>query len=211
LIQDTQQYFEQLRRSREIDGVAICQPEPPDPRLLDAWNRFHRRYDPLIRRYIRYSFVPPSEFEDAVQACWCELFVALCHFDPSPERGKFRQWLMGVVYLTVAPENRSRLRRERRVRLTDYPSELDVACPDSSAGSESVNQELRERLERTLESLNPPLPATTRQVIVLRLLGGHSVSDVAHETGLDPKQVRNHQYDGLERLRRTLSIYANAE
>src|SRR5262245_33546810 len=87
LLQNTQTYLECRFRRQAPSGPAV-----------EAWERFYRIVDPLLRRYARAFHVPRADLADFVQEIWTELVKTLRDFPYDHQRGRFSSWLYRVVH-----------------------------------------------------------------------------------------------------------------
>lgn len=154
----------------------------------DAWRALHaREFAPLYRFAVGLG-ASPDIAEDCVSESFARLLKALprLRFDsPLALRG----WLLVVCrnYL------RDQLRRRK-------PAELRETHEATSDDEQSVHTRL------ALETALATLPATQREVIVLRFVVGLPTREVAAVSGRGEKAVESLQHRGLEALRRSTAL-----
>ena len=169
----------------DVDQVFI---EALRRRDESAWRALHdREFSPLYRFAVGLG-ASPDIAEDCVSESFARLLKALprLRFD-SPLA--LRSWLLVVCrnYL------RDQLRRPR-------PAELRETDEATSDDERSVHTRL------ALEAALATLPATQREVIVLRFVVGLPTSEVAAVSGRGTKAVESLQHRGLETLRRSIAL-----
>ncbi|MBI2477242.1 MAG: sigma-70 family RNA polymerase sigma factor, partial [Planctomycetia bacterium] len=100
LIGTTQEFF-----LKSLEGKV------DDPVLLQAWRKFFRRYDPLIRRFATSRGIRGQSLEDVVQNAWAIIIRDLREFVCDPSKGRFRTWLFVRVRNTSVDVVRAAERR----------------------------------------------------------------------------------------------------
>ncbi len=86
LLHETQSYL-QKRKAHESPSLAEIQ----------AWDHFHKTYDPLLRRFLFACGVPRAELADCLQDVWTELVRRLPSFNSDGEEGRFFSWLRTIA------------------------------------------------------------------------------------------------------------------
>jgi RNA polymerase sigma-70 factor (ECF subfamily) len=140
-----------------------------DPRNASHWARFHRVYDPTIRRWLRHWGLQPADVDDVAQDVLVRLVQKLPGFTYDPARS-FRGWLKTVVHNVWHDFATSRQRKAGATAdgLTEVPARDDLA----RRLEETYDQELLEwamtevkgrvapatweSFERTAIGLEPP-------------------------------------------------------
>jgi RNA polymerase sigma factor (sigma-70 family) len=126
--------------------------------------------------------------EDVVQ----ETFVRLLARLPTPSHPK--AWLYRAVRNAAISQNRSQSRRQRREQKTSSDEAwFDTATSDWLDGLEAKD---------ALESL----PASQREVIVLRIWGQMSLKEIAAITQSSTSTVFDHYRAGLRKLRERFGV-----
>ncbi len=82
------------------------------------------------------------------------------------------------------------------------PDTMDVGVNRITPEQETSRKRLREKLALTLEKL----PAERRKTLVLRLVFGHSIAEIANLTNVPINTVRSRLRTGLRELRKSVSI-----
>lgn len=159
-------------------SVRAQEPKPePDQALLERLRRrdpeafrwLLDRYGGPLFSYLARRLRDPSAAEDLVSEV---LVRVLRHIDGYQPRGRFSAWLFTIAHrLSLDHLDRTRGRTEP---LVGDPAE-EPASPEKGPEREAAGSELRERLERALNSL----PEEQRQVFFLREYGGLSFAEIA--------------------------------
>jgi RNA polymerase sigma-70 factor (ECF subfamily) len=105
----------------------------------------------------------------------------------------FRAWLYGVARRRVADHYRQLGRRPRTVALDDIDDPPAPVLPDEMAIASISAQE-------AVDALTRHLSAAQAEVVLLRVLGGFSVDEVARLTGRSSGSVRALQHRALTHL-----------
>jgi len=146
----------------------------------DAFAALIQRFEEPLLRHVRVLLGPRGSCEDVVQ----ETFLRLAkkppaphpdaNQDPSAGHGALAAWLHRVARNLCTDEMRSTSRREQREQ---------AVAPDEavSGGQSSVDgADTKAAVRRGMDQL----PSDQREVLVLRLLDGHSYQEIAEITGL---------------------------
>ena len=155
-----------------------------------AMTSLFRRFNPSLVRYLRSA--DPGSYEDLAADVWLSVANALAGFHGMED--DFRGWLFTIA--------RNRLIDSRR-RAARRPVAF-VADEDLTAYQVAYDpgEELAERLsaQSAVSRLVSALPESQSQVVLLRVLGGLDVADVARIMGRSPGWVRVNQHRALVRL-----------
>lgn len=138
----------------------------------------------------RYLLKDPAEAEDAVQ----EAFVKLWHNRDKIDQAKIKPWLMRVT-------RNQCLDRLRRRRPTQEWEEWQKADEGPGPAQGLHQQELGERLKRSINGLNEPY----RSLVVLRDVHQHSYEEVANVLELSLTQVKVYLHRARKQLREQLA------
>lgn len=160
-----------------------------------AFARLYEDLAPAITGYLRLRGAP--EPDDTASEAMLQVFRALPRF--TGDEAAFRSWVFTIVHRRLIDDRRRRGRR---------PTTAPLEAGEAEAGG---NVELE-----ALEALDPlgggwmhdALRAVTddqRDVLLLRIVGGLSVEEVAGIVGKRPGAVRALQHRALGRLRERLA------
>jgi RNA polymerase sigma-70 factor (ECF subfamily) len=168
-----------LQRARGGDAAAVG----------ELW----RDANPMLLRYLRVT--AGQDAEDIASATWLRAAERLDSF--SGEEPGFRRWLVTIARNTHLDDvRRASSRRERAsqdvVELAEQGAEHS---PDPASHVEE-----RMSTQRAL-ALIASLPADQAELVMLRVVVGLDVADVAAVTGRTPGSVRVAVHRALRRLR----------
>ena len=122
----------------------------------------------LLRRVAR-----PDAVEDLAQETFLEAFRSL-KMGRVPER--FSTWLFGI-----AQNVSGKWLRRRRILSFGGPPREEVAAPDPPPGLAEVEE--HEWMQRRLEAGLAELPEDVRRLIALKHRDGHTIEEIATQTG----------------------------
>jgi RNA polymerase sigma-70 factor, ECF subfamily len=164
-----------------------------------AFARLYRDAHAPLVRYLRVLAGPGAE--DLAAEVWLEVARRLARFRGG-ER-EFRGWLFTLARRRAIDHRRHADRHPER--LTDDTAELDRPAADDTAAAalESMSTE-------AVLALIATLPSLQAEVIVLRVIAGLDVAEVARITGRRPGAVRMAGLRGLRRLAARLSAEEEA-
>lgn len=154
-----------------------------DPASLQELFLRHRDY---VYRLAWSLLRNQASAEDVTQDVFVRLAASKKHY---VQRAAFRTWLYRVIFNSVQDH------RRKQTRLIEAS-----ACPDATAND---NPEACSDLERVLEALGE-LPERQRQVLILRLFEGFSVTETANALGCGSGSVKTHLHRATHKLRAQL-------
>jgi RNA polymerase sigma-70 factor (ECF subfamily) len=156
-----------------------------------AVERLYREYAPSLLRYLQAR--APGESEDLASQTWLAVAEGLPEFEGGEEH--FRRWLYTVANRRLIDSLR------RRSRANGHAISLDevghtLASPSDPA-AEVTDAIAGDQAARLIAAL---LPAEQAEVVLLRVVAGLSVDEVAAVTGKRPGTVRVIAHRALRRL-----------
>ncbi len=163
-----------------------------------AFGRLYLRYYDLVYGYGRMMLKDAHEAEDVAQDVFLRVLRVLPDYEPQPER-PFR-----VLLLRIA-RNRSIDYLRKRGRWDVQPPDGVEGRSESVAVAEDPSVALDGLREGKLDVVLRRLPASQRQVVMLRYMFDLSTQQVAEVISAPPQVVRNLQYRGLQSLRAALT------
>jgi RNA polymerase sigma-70 factor (ECF subfamily) len=134
----------------------------------------YRRFQPGLLRLL--DVIAPDKAEDLASEVWLDVTVALPRF--SGDERAFRAWLAHTARSRVIAGHRQADRR---------PAPSDAEAEELAAFAARVVS---------------VLPAEQADVVLLRVVGGFDVAEVARLLGRQPATVRSLQHRALRRLAR---------
>ena len=165
-----------------------------------AFARLYRDAHPLLLRYLRV--VAGDAAEDVAAEAWLEIARGLARFQGGePE---FRGWLFTLARRRVM--DLRRYSRRHPVRLTGDTADLDRPAADDTAAAALDNLSAEAVLE-----LIATLPRLQAEVILLRVVAGLDVGQVARITAKRPGTVRMAAHRGLRALAARLSAQSESK
>ena len=112
----------------------------------DAWRQFANLYDPFIYRQARRYGMQHADARETVQEILIAVSKAVCHFEVSPDRGRFRTWLYAVGR-NVCLRYLSRLRsREKSGENTEITALLAAVPSRDSLDAQELGLELQRHI-----------------------------------------------------------------
>ena len=198
----------------QTQTVPRTSPPPPDePELveqakqgnLDAFTTLVNRYDGKIFRLTQHITGNREDAEDALQETFLKAFSHLKQFQGD---SRFYTWLVRIA----VNESLMKLRKRKTANAVslDEPVETaddslprEIAAWDPSPEERYAQQELREILDRAVQSL-PPI---FRTVFVLRDLDQLSTEETAEALNLSVPAVKSRLLRARLQLREKLSKY----
>jgi len=183
-----------LMQEREFPGALRAAAQGDETAFAWLWREAH----PALLRYLQVVAGPAAE--DVAAEVWLEIARGLARFrGGEPE---FRAWLF-----TLARRRASNLRRyssRHPEQLTRDDEELDQPATDDTAAAALESLATRAALE-----LIASLPQHQAEVIILRVVVGLDVRQVAQITGRRPGAVRVAAHRGLRTLAARLAAPAS--
>jgi RNA polymerase sigma-70 factor, ECF subfamily len=154
----------------------------------------YREFHPAVLRYFRAQ--EPNEGEDLAAETWLDAADGLDRFQG--DEWAFRRWLFTIARRRLIDH------RRRRQRTPYSGAGLDALGgrpgPDDTEGAVFAAEETEAALARIAV-----LPPDQGEVILLRVLAGLDVVDVAEILGKKPGAVRVLQHRALQRLAEQLA------
>jgi RNA polymerase sigma-70 factor (ECF subfamily) len=167
----------------------------------DAATQLYRRYAGRLRQLAAAQagpdLAPRFDPEDVVQSVFRTFFRRAAAGEYDVPAGDELWNLFLVIGLNKVRALAARHRAGKRdVRQT---SGGEAVAPAAAAGDEDLRV-----LEMTIDELLDPLPASHREIVILRI-GGHEVADIAARTGRAMRSVERILQEFRTRLRGVLN------
>jgi RNA polymerase sigma-70 factor (ECF subfamily) len=171
----------------DIEGLQLAKSARTD---RAAAAKLIERLLPTVRHAVRMLVRSHGESEDLVQTCMVEILGSLHGFRGE---GSLQGWANGVTYRVVMRHMKRNRRREERYELTEV-----VEAPEPATSEQTVQRRgVRAALEAHLHRLSDE----QRMTLVLRVIMGHSVAEVAQLTGVRVNTARGRIRSALRVLR----------
>ena len=163
-----------------------------------AWDDFFRRYWPYIFSIARQRGCSEHTAEEVVQEVMLAVFEKKAVFCHDPARGRFRDWLGGVVRNKVIVRRRSPAERCRAAGGDALP---EIESLDDAPDAQFEAAFDRAMLAFLLDTVRAEVHPRTYQAFEAFTLGGCSGAEAARLTGLTPNAVYQARKNILHRLR----------
>jgi RNA polymerase sigma factor (sigma-70 family) len=157
-----------------------------------AFERLWRAFAPSVTGYLRLQGA--GEPEDLASEVFLGAFRSLATF--SGDEGAFRSWLFTIAHRRLVDARRQAARRP-----PPQPLEEDAQTGHAAAPEVEV---MRRMAEERVRSLCARLVPDRRDVLLLRLVGGFTVEEVAAALDKSPAAIKALQRRGLTTLRQIL-------
>ena len=157
----------------------------------------YRWLHPAVVSYLRAR--AGDEAEDLASETWVAVARGLARF--SGDEAAFRSWVFTIAHRRLIDHHRASARRPRTRTLhategDDYSGPIDLPAGDDPA-REVLDAAAGDEAVRRIVALLPPDQA---EIVLLRVVGGLPMEDVAAITGRRPGTVRVLQHRALKRL-----------
>ena len=169
----------------------------------ESWREFFETYWRLIYNVARKAGLAHEEAEDVVQ----ETVMSVCRnipgFDDRPERGSFKNWLLGVTRWRITDQFRGRKHRGLAANSSPSPSSVGSSYASSNLTSEMNdavvgtdqwealwNAEWEQHvLDAALEKLKQQISARKFQIFYLHVINQQPVKEVSRTLRVSSGQV----------------------
>ena len=183
--------LDDAERELRLDDLRLAQKAKQE---REAARRLLDRLVPTVRHTVHMLVDSDSETQDMVHLC---LVKILENIDRYRAAGSLEAWARGLAFKVVLRQVKRKRRYERLLLLTPLEKGRDASDPEQEAGRQRVMQ----RIEHHLRSM----PLKRRATLILRLVYGHSVAEVAEITGVPINTARDRIRVGLRELRKSLA------
>lgn len=159
-----------------------------------AWSNLYRQVSPTVLGYLRAQGAP--EAEDLAAEVFYQVVKGLGTFEGGEQ--DFRSWVLVIAHRKLIDDFRYRGRRPVQ------PATEQVLESRASSGN-TEDEALIGMSDVQFRSLLAGLTADQRDVILLRVLGGLGVAEVAAAMGRRSAAVQALQQRGLAKLRKQMA------
>ena len=160
----------------------------------DAARRLLERIGPRVRHTVRLLVGRDDEVDDYTHTCFLAILENLGKYKGT---GPLEAWAGQLTYRVLMRLLKRRRRSERLVTLVAEDMGSVTATPEREASRRSRADLWSAHLQK--------LPEKRRETLVLRVVYGYSVAEVAELTGAPPNTVRDRIRVGLKELRQSLA------
>ncbi len=145
------------------------------------WDEFYRKYYSFLLHIAREYGFGPDDSEDLIQRTLLNLFKGCEHFEYSPERGKFRNYLWSIV-----KHEASSIRAKPNFQI---PSGIHFDVIDSTI-EEKYDELWRQSLfDEGMEILKNLVEQTTFEAFYMNAVQNRPVAEVARALGLSVSYI----------------------
>jgi RNA polymerase sigma-70 factor (ECF subfamily) len=156
-----------------------------------AWTALIAELGDTLHAYVRRQGA--RDADDLVGETWLQVARGIGSFEGS--QAQFRSWVFMVAHHRIIDERR---RHRRKPDEASEPERLEsVAATEPSAESEAIKSLAEEEVVRVLAKL----PEAQREVMLLRIVGGFGITEIAEIVGKRPGAVQALQHRAVNRLR----------
>jgi RNA polymerase sigma-70 factor (ECF subfamily) len=159
-----------------------------------AWRDLYGATAPLLTRYLRARGVPDAD--DIVGETFIRVVRNIERFEG--DESAFRTWLFTIARNLVVDGVRAHARRPAEPVPTER---LAAISPIGDVEDEALDNLSLEHVRTTLERLSPD----QRDVLLLRILGGLTIAEIAQVVGKREGAVKMLQARGIAALRKEIS------
>jgi RNA polymerase sigma factor (sigma-70 family) len=159
-----------------------------------AWRELYEAVAPQLTRYLRARGVP--EPDDVVGETFVKVVRYIDGFDG--DEAAFRTWVFTIGRNLVVDDLRKRMRRPVDVVPDD---QLLKAAPRGDAEDDAMRRLTTVHVEEVLAHLS----IDQRDVLLLRILGGLTIGEIAPVVGKKEGAVKMLQARGLAAIRKQIS------
>lgn len=156
------------------------------------------KYQKPVRRYLTRLVGAADHADDLAQEAFVRLFQAAPRYQLAGSAAP-------LLYRIATNLARSHERWRRRWRFMPMPESRDVTPRSASPHATALASELREELERSLQSL----PLRFRSPLVLHEIEGLSYQEIGRILGCPENTVRSRISRGRAGLKRRMEPYVN--
>lgn len=157
-----------------------------------AWERLYRELSPRVLGYLRARGA--SDPEDLLGEIFLQVVRDLARF--SGDEPAFRAWIFTIARNRMLDQARSNARRNALAPRSPLPDDLPAGDVEHEALAELRADEIR--------TLLGSLSDDQRDVLLLRIIGGLTIDEIAASIAKRPDAVKALQRRGLNQLRRRI-------
>jgi RNA polymerase sigma-70 factor (ECF subfamily) len=158
-----------------------------------AITALYREHQPSLLRYLRAQ--AGAEGEDLASEVWLQAAAGLGRFDG--DDAAFRRWLFTIAHRRLIDARRRQGRRSTILLVESQAEAGESNEPEKRALRMSDSEEALARIAT--------LPPDQAEIVLLRVIGGLDVEEVASIVGKKPGTVRVLQHRALKRLEQELA------
>ena len=157
----------------------------PDRRDVEAWDEFTAIYEPLVYRLARGKGFQDADAQEIVQEVLMSVAKAIQRWDPSRQRGRFRDWLFRIARNLMINFLTRRTYQPIGSGDSAIAELLHVQCDPTCDESVEFDLEYRRELFRwAARQVRPHVREQTWDAFWSTSVDGRAIADVARELGI---------------------------
>jgi RNA polymerase sigma-70 factor (ECF subfamily) len=153
------------------------------------------RVRPRVQYAVRILMQNDRDVDDVLGQTMLEILESIGNYKG---RGSLEAWAGKIAFYTVTGHTK----RRRMIERVMMPETVDTGVNRITPEIETNRRRLRKKLSTTLEKL----PVERRNTLILRLVFGHSIAEIAELTNVPINTVRSRLRTGLRELRRSVTL-----
>ena len=165
----------------------------------EALASLFRRYARTVRVVALRVLKDPAEAEDLLQDIFVLIHRLSATFDSSKTSAQF--WILQMTY-------RRAISRRRHLNSRHFYTQVELdegAMPAADSGSAHSEGSIGQRLaELDLQKMFGALSEDQQKTLRLHFIEGYTLDEIATKLGQSKRNIRNHSFRGLERLRKLI-------
>lgn len=169
-----------------------------DPELLDG---LIEQYQYRLLRYLVHLTGDRERAEDFFQETWIRVLERGHQYDG---RRKFEAWLFTIARNLVIDWQRKRKPQSLDDLMLPAGENTPAFEPATKAADSPLEQAVRQQNQTAMQLLLARVPASLREVLVLRFQEDMKLEEIASVVGAPVATVKSRLYRGLEALRQCL-------
>lgn len=189
-------YQQQNRNDNASDWEIVKQAVAGNKQAL---RKLAERLLPQVRTTIHYLALGDSDADDLVQLAMIEILQGLGSYRAE---SRLETWAIKITVRTAMHHLKNRRSRLKKLMLNISLLRVDEESQEGS-NPEQLSQQIQ--LRRQLKKLLNKLPVEQRTVIVLKLVHGYSLSEIANATESPVNTVRERLRVGRQKFRKHLA------
>jgi RNA polymerase sigma-70 factor (ECF subfamily) len=165
----------------------------------EALASLFRRYARTVRVVALRVLKDPAEAEDLLQDIFVLIHQLSGTFDSSKTSAQF--WILQMTYRRAISRRRYLNSRHFYTQVELEEGTMPAAHPGSAHAEGSIGQRLA---ELDLQKMFGALSEDQQKTLRLHFIEGYTLDEIATTLGQTKRNIRNHSFRGLERLRKLI-------
>ncbi len=141
-----------------------------------SWKQFDDQYRPAIYRNVKQRVYERQDALDIVQEVILKVASKISHYDPNPEKGRFRGWLFSIVRNKTTDHLRKQTTRRKRL--------AESEIPEDTVSDQEPDDDLTFLIQATLERVKARTRPLDYQIFWLTTCREQPKQQVAEQQGV---------------------------